>query len=147
MSVALISGPYFIKLVHLPRFGHFESGTGFYLFESGSGFYQTSPGPDFISFESGSGSGSYQGSPVGESGSGFYQFFGPGPDFIHRVRIRPGFYLDLSPGPDFIKHVRIRVWFYQHPFFLHLLVVIHAETCKGLFSNIFMRSGIQRCID
>ena len=66
MSVALISGPYFIKLVHLPALASLSPGPDFiYL----------SPGPDFIYFELGSGSGSYQGSPVGESGSGFYHFF------------------------------------------------------------------------
>ena len=88
--------------------------------DTGSGFYQTSPGPDFICFESGFGS--YQGSPEGESVSGFYEFVGPGSRFY-----------PLSPGrgPDFIYFwVQVRVWilssmsgsasgsgsgFYQHP--------------------------------
>ena len=97
MSLALISGPYFIKLVHLSILN---------------------PGPDFIKqvrvrilsiLSPGPGFGSYQGSPEGESRSGFYQFLSPGPDFIHRVQVRSGFYLFLSPDPDFIKHVRVRV--------------------------------------
>ena len=53
-SLAVISGPYFIKLVRLPVLSILSPGPGFYLFASGSGFYQTSPGPDVIYFESGS---------------------------------------------------------------------------------------------
>ena len=106
---------------------HFESGFGFYLSESGFKFYQTSPARDFMYFVSGSGS--YQGSPEGESGFGFYQFLSPGPHFNHRVRVRvrilsifesrsgSGFYLacpgprgsdstNTIPGPYMIKTVK-----------------------------------------
>ena len=101
MTLALISGPYFINLIHL---------TVLSLLSPGADFIKLSPGPDFIYFETGSRSGSYQSSPEGESGSGFHHFLspGPGPDFNHRVRVRvwilssfhsgSGFY-HACPGP------------------------------------------------
>ena len=112
MSVALISGPYFSKLVHLSVLS---------ILSQGLEFIYLSPGPDFIDFESGSGSRSYHGNPEGESGSEFYQFFSPssGPDFIHRVRVRVQILsiFESGTGPDFIKHVRSASGsgFSQHP--------------------------------
>ena len=118
MSGALISGPYFIKLIHLPVLSILSPVPDFIYLSPGSDFIKLVRVRNFIYFESKSGS--YQGSPEGESGSGFYQFFspgpGPGPDFIPR------------PGPEFIYFiVQIRVWvlpsmsgsasgfgFYQH---------------------------------
>ena len=52
MSVALISGPYFIRLVHLPVLS---------ILSPSPDFIYLCPGPDFIYFESESGSGFYQG--------------------------------------------------------------------------------------
>ena len=69
MSPAFGSGPYFISLAWLPVLSFL------------------SPGPDFINFDSGYGSGFYQDSPEDESGSELYQCFSPGPDCINLVRI------------------------------------------------------------
>ena len=76
--------PAFIKLVRVLMLSILSPGPDYYPFASGSGFYQSSPGHDCIHFESVS----YQGSPGCESGSRFYSFLSPGPDFINRVRIR-----------------------------------------------------------
>ena len=102
MSVGLISSLYFIKLVHLPVLS---------ILSPRPDFIYLCPGLDLIYFESRSGS--YQGSPEGESGSRFYQFLSLGPDFIHRVQVRVLSF--LSPGPDFIKHVRVCVWILPTP--------------------------------
>ena len=67
-------------------------GPDFIYLESGSGFYRCSPGPDCISAESGSRSGFYalRVQILYWSGSWFYPFLcpGPSPEFIKQVRVR-----------------------------------------------------------
>ena len=49
-----------------------------FIYLSPDSDFITRPVPDFIRFESCSGSGFYFGSPEGDSGSVFYQFLSPG---------------------------------------------------------------------
>ena len=99
MSPAFRSRPYSIQIRLQTNCIHFESR---------SGFDQTSPCPNFIAFESGSGYGFYHCSPDCGYLSRLYQFLRPGlgPDTV-RFRILSNF--EYGPGPDFIKHVRVRV--------------------------------------
>ena len=88
MGVALISGPYFIKLVQLPVLSILSPGPGFIYLSPGPEFIKlvrfgilsilsSAPGPNLLSRQS------------GRSVSRFCQFLSPGagPDFIHRVRV------------------------------------------------------------
>ena len=69
MSGALIPGPYFIKLVHLPVMS---------ILNPGPDFIYLSPGPDFIKLVR------VRILSICESGSGFYPSSpGRGPDFIY----------------------------------------------------------------
>ena len=99
MSVVLISGSYFIKLVHLPVLSILSPGPDFSYLSPGPDFIKLvrvqnlsvlSPGPDPGLIKAVRKASPVQILLIFKSGSGFYP---SSPD----------------PGPDFIKHVRVRV--------------------------------------
>ena len=89
-----------------PNFIHFESGTDFIMLVRVRilSILSPDPGPDLFKEVHVAGP-----VPVPD----FFRVLSPGP--ILSIKSGSGYYLFLSPGPDFIKHVRIRVRILPRP--------------------------------